>query len=128
MYLRCNKVCCILVLSSFSEVTYTLTHNVWWHWALSCGHQPTNKALKQKFFQIKMAPQKNEKKKSDLYVKETLLFKHCKKGAVPSNFTSLSSCERNFGFKYHEIFIFFLFSPLFSFLSALLLFSQKGLS
>ena len=48
-----------------------------------------------------MAPEKNHQKVADNYVKEALLFKHCKKGVVPASFTGLHSCERNFGFKYH---------------------------
>jgi hypothetical protein len=48
-----------------------------------------------------MAPEKSEEKRCDRFVKETLLFKHCKKGTIPGSFTSLHACERNFGFKYH---------------------------
>ena len=47
-----------------------------------------------------MAPEKDVNKKTARYVKELVLSKHCKKGYVPPNFTSLHSCERNFGFKY----------------------------
>ena len=44
-----------------------------------------------------MAPQKDPKKLADQYVKESLLFKYCQKGAVPSSYVGLHSCERNFG-------------------------------
>ena len=53
-----------------------------------------------------MAPQKNQKKLADQYVKESLLFKHCQKGVVPSSYIGLHSCERNFGFKYNVRFYF----------------------
>jgi hypothetical protein len=47
-----------------------------------------------------MAPEKNMKKRTDIFVKESLLFKYCKKGKIPASYTSLHACERNFGFKY----------------------------
>ena len=47
-----------------------------------------------------MAPGKDINKNTARYVKELVLSKHCKKGDVPPDFTSLHSCERNFGFNY----------------------------
>merc|ERR1712179_86500 len=55
------------------------------------------------FSELIMAPEKNVKKKTSRYVKELVLSKYCKKGAVPPNFTSLHSCERNFGFNYQDL-------------------------
>ena len=47
-----------------------------------------------------MAPGKDQNKKNDIFVKESLLFKYCQKGAVHKEYTSLHSLERNFGLKY----------------------------
>ena len=54
------------------------------------------------FFRI-MAPTKDFKKKSQQFMKESYLFKHCKKGAIDPAYMSLHACERNFGFKFSDL-------------------------
>ena len=49
-----------------------------------------------------MAPTKDQKVKEDTFVKESFLFKHCKKGAIPSSYTGMHACQRNFGFKFTD--------------------------
>ena len=50
-----------------------------------------------------MAPTKEIKKKKETYLKEIILFKHCKKGFVPPSYIGIHSSARNFGFKFSEL-------------------------
>ena len=50
-----------------------------------------------------MAPSKDQKRKEELFFKESFMFKHAKKVAVPDpSFVSLHACKRNFGFSFTD--------------------------
>ena len=50
-----------------------------------------------------MAPTKNLKRKQDVFVKESFLFKYVKKGIPDPTFVSLHNCKRNFGFSFTDL-------------------------